>query len=272
VSSLLLLKLLLVPSLVAAVTLAARRWGPAVGGWLAGLPIVGGPVLAFYTVEQGTAFAAAAAQGTMAGLAAIAVFAVVYAHMCLRAKWYVATITGWCAFAVMTYVLYLLRPGLTLSVVAPIAAVLGATRLMPRVARVTAGGGASTPGDLAIRMVATATLVVVLTSLADRLGPALSGLLNAFPIATTTIAAFTQAQRGPAAAVAFFRGFLPALVGFTLFCLVLTLTLGALGLSLAMTIALLAQLAVHTVILGRLRASAVWHDHLATRHVKDLRR
>ena len=52
----LLLKLLLVPGLVAAVTLAVRRWGPAVGGWLAGLPVVAGPVLVFYAIEQGDAF------------------------------------------------------------------------------------------------------------------------------------------------------------------------------------------------------------------------
>jgi len=71
----LLLKLLLVPGLVAAVTLAVRRWGPAVGGWLAGLPVVAGPVLVFYAIEQGDAFAAQAAHATLAGLIATSAFA-----------------------------------------------------------------------------------------------------------------------------------------------------------------------------------------------------
>ena len=39
---LLILKLLVAPGLVAAVTLAVRRWGPAVGGWLSGMPVVTG--------------------------------------------------------------------------------------------------------------------------------------------------------------------------------------------------------------------------------------
>ena len=44
---LLILKLLVAPGLVAGVTLAVRRWGPAIGGWLSGMPVVAGPVLVF---------------------------------------------------------------------------------------------------------------------------------------------------------------------------------------------------------------------------------
>ena len=40
----LLLKLLLVPTLIALITLAGRRWGPAVAGWLARFPVLGGAV------------------------------------------------------------------------------------------------------------------------------------------------------------------------------------------------------------------------------------
>ena len=40
-----LLKLLLVPLLLAAVTLAGRRWGQSVAGWLGSFPIVAGPIL-----------------------------------------------------------------------------------------------------------------------------------------------------------------------------------------------------------------------------------
>lgn len=249
--TLLFLKLLLVQSLVAAVTLGARRWGPAVGGWLLGLPIVAGPVIALYSLEQGEVFAAEAARGTLAGLVAISAFSVTYARICLRAKWYVATIAGWCAFAVVTYLLYMLRPGLMVSLAGAIAAVLMGKAALPPAARVAAGGP-SPPGDLVIRMIATATLVLVLTSLADRLGPLLSGLLTAFPIATTTLAAFTQVQRGPAAVIAFFHGFLPAMVGFALFCLVMAVSLVAFGLPLALTAALLTLLVAQRFVLWRL--------------------
>ena len=43
----LLLKLVLVPGLIALVTVAGRRFGPRIGGWLNALPLVAGPVLFF---------------------------------------------------------------------------------------------------------------------------------------------------------------------------------------------------------------------------------
>lgn len=102
---LLLLKLLLVPGLVAAVTLAVRRWGPAVGGWLAGLPVVAGPVLVFYAIEQGTSFATQAAHATLAGLMATVAFCVVYARSSVRVTWYGCVVIGWAAFAGTTCLL-----------------------------------------------------------------------------------------------------------------------------------------------------------------------
>lgn len=50
------LKLTLVPLLIYLVTLAGRRWGPAVAGWLA-FPIVAGPTLLTLALEQGLPFA-----------------------------------------------------------------------------------------------------------------------------------------------------------------------------------------------------------------------
>jgi len=41
-------KLLLAPAFVVGASLATRRYGAAVGGVLAGLPIVAGPILAVY--------------------------------------------------------------------------------------------------------------------------------------------------------------------------------------------------------------------------------
>src|SRR5437016_7099204 len=61
--TLLLAKVVLTPLFIAAVTLAGRRWGPAVGGWLAGLPLTSGPVSVFLALEQGPGFAVRAAVG-----------------------------------------------------------------------------------------------------------------------------------------------------------------------------------------------------------------
>jgi len=267
----LLLKLLLVPGLVAVVTLAVRRWGPAVGGWLAGLPIVAGPVLVFYALEQGDAFAARAAHATLAGLIATVAFAVAYAQASRRLPWYLCMLLGWVVFAAAIVALYFVQPGLVTSLVVLVAATVLGRLTLRRVrfppspsasARQAAEPGLPTlrnadpPGDLIVRLIATATLVLVLTGLADRLGPTWSGLLNAFPVLTTIVAVFSHAQRGAVAAVAFLNGFLQAIVGFGLFCVVMAIGLQSLGLGWALAAALAAQLAWHAVLVSRTAHSA----------------
>ena len=231
-------------------TLAVRRWGPAIGGWLSGLPIVAGPVLVFYAVEQGTQFAAAAAQATLAGMSATAAFSLVYAHLCLRARWPVVVAISWSVFAAATLVLYAWQPGLWASLALTLAAAILGWQLLPR-AQVERGAAVTPRADLVVRVLASASMVLVLTALADQVGPVLSGLFSAFPILTTTMAAFTQAQRGPAAVIAFFRGFLPAIVGFSVFCCVFSLAVPAFGTPGGAATALGVQLAVHAVILMR---------------------
>src|SRR5947209_19554358 len=85
--TLLLAKLLLTPLLIAAVTLAGRRWGPAVGGAIAGLPLTSGPVSVFLALDQGSAFAATAAAGTLLGLLSQAAFCLVYGWIGRWAGW-----------------------------------------------------------------------------------------------------------------------------------------------------------------------------------------
>jgi NADH:ubiquinone oxidoreductase subunit 6 (subunit J) len=63
-------------------------------------------------------------------------------------------------------------------------------------------------------------------------------------------------QRGAAAAVAFLNGYLQAIVGFGLFCVVMALALESLGLGWALTAALAAQLAWHAILVSRTAHSA----------------
>jgi hypothetical protein len=73
------LKLLLAPVLVVGSSVAGRRWGPAVAGTLAGLPIVAGPILLIICLEEGARFGARAASSALLGLVSLALFAVVFA-------------------------------------------------------------------------------------------------------------------------------------------------------------------------------------------------
>ncbi|MFI5262847.1 MAG: hypothetical protein ACHQZR_09870, partial [Candidatus Limnocylindrales bacterium] len=61
--TILVLKLGLTPILIAGASLAARRWGPSMGGWIVALPLTSGPVLVFLAVDHGLPFAASASVG-----------------------------------------------------------------------------------------------------------------------------------------------------------------------------------------------------------------
>ena len=105
-------------------------------------------------------------------------------------------------------------------------------------------------------LVATALLVLALTAVADRLGPRLSGLLNAFPVLTTIITTFTHAQRGAGATIAFVGVFLRSIIGFGCFCFVLAVTLNRMGMVPALLFALVAQVMVSGLTLRAFRPAA----------------
>src|SRR4051812_20944589 len=106
----LLLKLLIAPLFVAGASLAGRRWGLKISGWLSGFPIVAGPILFFFAWEQGTAFAAVAAQKTLLGLMAFGAFVLTYSW-CSR-RWHVAPsiLAGWAAFLLVDLAVLGLHP------------------------------------------------------------------------------------------------------------------------------------------------------------------
>ncbi len=88
--ALVLLKLVLTPIFIGGASVGARRWGPALGGWIIALPLTSGPVALFLALDRGPAFAAATAEASLAGCIAIAAYAVVYARIADRYRWPVA--------------------------------------------------------------------------------------------------------------------------------------------------------------------------------------
>ncbi|MCI0356680.1 MAG: hypothetical protein L0099_16845 [Acidobacteria bacterium] len=99
------LKLTLTPLLIGAVSLAGRRWGPAISGWLVGLPLTSGPVVLFLALEQGREFAAQTARGTLLGLISLAAFCLVYSLLAARSGWRASTLGGWSAYFGVTLIL-----------------------------------------------------------------------------------------------------------------------------------------------------------------------
>src|SRR5262245_20681763 len=92
------LKLIVTPALIAAASLAGRRWGQAERGWLVGLPLTSGPIALFVAVERGAGFAAATAVGALAAATAEAAFCVAYAYTAKRRPWPLCLLAASAAF------------------------------------------------------------------------------------------------------------------------------------------------------------------------------
>jgi len=233
------------------VTLGARRWGPRVGGWLTALPLVAGPTLFFLAMEQGDAFAGAAALSTLVGLIAVSAFGVAYGWMAVRHAWPVALGIGWAAFVVSTVLLQLVRWSPVVAITATLAAFALAVHVLPPV-REQLAPPVSPAWDLPLRMLGTLTVVLTVTHVADRLGPRWSGAFTPFPVALAVLLVFAHAQQGASMALRLLHGFFSAMWGFGLFCLVVAIAMVPLGPWLAFLLALLAQLTVHGLVLWRM--------------------
>lgn len=217
-----------------------------IGGWLASMPVNAGPVLLFYSIEQGNAFASDAAQFTLLSIMAVAIYCLNYAWMAIRWHWSLCLVTSWAIFFVALYLLRDVSMDLLPMTGLSMLSLIAVRRLLPKPKTVSAWPAPS-PWDMPLRVLAAIALILLLTTLAQWLGPRWSGLLTAFPIASTVIAGFAHAKQGADAALNFFRGMLAGMPGFCLFCAVLALALVPLGGVIAFALALGAQLAAHGV-------------------------
>ena len=247
------LKLVATPALIGAATLVGRRWGQSIGGWLVGLPLTTGPVAFFIALEQGTAFGAAAAAGSLGGAVAEAAFAVAYGRSASRSGWLPSLLAGSMAYAGVAAVVQGLDRGPALLFGVAVVALTVSLRLMPS----EPPGAASAPPprwDVPARMALATAVVLALTALAPRLGATLSGLLATYPLFAAILTAFGHRRQGAGAAVGVLRGLLFGLFSFAAFCLVLALGLVPLGIARAFAVAIAAALVVQGASLWRLRS------------------
>jgi len=243
--TLLAVKLLLAPTFVVGASLCARRFGARIGGLIAGLPVVAGPILLAYALAHGRAFASDAAAGTLLGLVSLIAFVVVYARLAGRVFWGVSMLAGWLAFAVATvaFAAVSIPVGLALAV-AGTGLLIGFASL-PRPGREMSVHATPPSWDLPVRAGCALALVLTLTAVAGWLGPQLSGLLAPFPIIATVLATFTHAQRGSDEVLRLLRGLISGFGAFALFCFALAVALRRLdtasAFALATALALLTQ-------------------------------
>jgi hypothetical protein len=239
--------------LIATASLAGRRWGHTISGWLVGIPFTSGPITLFLFLDQGASFAANAALGSMVGVLATAAFAVEFSAVARRGAGIVLSFAaGLIAFALIGAAAQdLAIAPLPLYAICAIVLIF-AIRLVP-----DPGLTASVPlprWDLPARMIVATVLVIAITSAATALGPRLSGLLATIPLYASILAAFGFQLVGRTAAIRVWRGLLFGLFGFGAFYLVLAASLESLGLA-SFGLALMTAIVMQAMTLRVMRRS-----------------
>jgi hypothetical protein len=241
----LLLKLILTPLLLGGVTIAGRKFGPTVSGWLVGLPLTSGPVSFFLALEQGNVFAAHAAQGTLMGVISLSAFCVIYCWLTLRVGWPLCWLGSWVAYLVGTFLFTRIIFPLPLALILAVCVLCISLYILPednKQVNTTKTSTISANWDMALRMLIATLFVLTLTGAASVLGPRLSGLLSPLPLFSSIVAIFSHKFEGAAAARMVLRGILAGSFAFVAFYLAITTLIEPWGIIAAFGCALLGAL------------------------------
>jgi hypothetical protein len=237
-----LLRLALVPAAVWVASLAARRWGHSVSGYLGGLPLIGGPITFYLALDYGTEFAARSAMFTLAAIVGQAAHLLAFAHSARRAIWPLSLAAGWLSFAVVSIAVAFTPLTPVIALALALAGLAAAWRFLPR-----AEGAAPPPlipaAELWLRLLAAFALAAFIVMSADAFGPVVSGVLLSVPVTGSIMPPFTLALYGPQALARLMRGFVVGLTGFTAFFFVLAATLVAWGVAVAFVTGITAAVA-----------------------------
>jgi hypothetical protein len=250
---LLLLKLVLTPLIVGGASIASRRWGPAVGGWIVSLPLTSGPVLFFLALGSGPEFAAEAATGTLLGMAGICGFTLGYLALSRRGPPAAFAAASLCYAAIAVVVQPVLGWPFALLAVLVAAAITATLRVLP--APVDSGPAVHPRWDLPARIIIGTALVVTLTAIAPLLGPTTSGLLATFPVYVSILAVFEHLRAGREGALSTLRGLMTGLYGTVSFYLAVHYLVVPAGVAVAFSVAVGAALLIGSVALRVLRAT-----------------
>ncbi len=246
------LKLILAPLIIGSASLAGRKWGPVVSGWIVGLPLTSGPVVFFLALSHDTTFAATAALGVISGGISLVAYALAYVWLANRFQWQMAMMGSLLVFTGCTAILQNYTCPLIPIFLIVCAAILVALWLMPndRVENLETQPG---PWDIPARILIGTSFILLLTGIAPFIGSHLTGLLSTIPLYVTILTVFAHRHQGSAAAVHVLRGLLYGLFAFAGFFLTLNLLLEPAGITIAFISAIIVALAIQGTTLWLLR-------------------
>jgi hypothetical protein len=239
------LKLLLVASSVLLSTLAARRFGHAIGGVVAGMPMIAAPIIGILLLDHSSEGVRAIALATLACVPATILHIVTFAAAAPARTWPVSALAALLAYSAAGALLtHLPLNSIAVSVLASLAPIAG---LRFAATHTPAPMPVHVPQlELVLRIAAAVAMAAVIILGAGTLPTSVSGILLAVPITGTVLPCFTLQREGAAATASLMTGFLRGLHGFTAFFLALYWALGAMHPALAFCLALAAAIATAT--------------------------
>ncbi|MVM31608.1 hypothetical protein GO755_16290 [Spirosoma sp. HMF4905] len=244
--NLLLLKVTLIPVVIALVTLSIRKWGNKLGGLIGSMPWVAGPILLFFIFEQGKAFGIQAIQGTMTGILALISFCFSYSVFSQKLTWLPTLLLSYVIYTITAVLVNYLQLNLLVSYGLVMGSVLLALRFFP-VPTEQPTNGKRLPFDIPIRMFVATLFVLAITGLASVLGPNWSGILTPFPILTSILAIFSHSLQGSNATITTLRGLVLGLLGFTTFLIMQAYLLPSFSIAVSFGIAFVVNTLINLV-------------------------
>jgi len=246
------LKLLLVPGFLLLISLAGRRWGPEVAGWLAGFPVLTGPILFLLALEYGAPFTSSAATVSLAAVFCAVAYILTYARVCARRSPGLSMLSGLTNWCIAALLLTSFAPTLPASLTIALLTLVLAPKFFPRLSAPVSTAGIPR-WELPLRMLAGAGLTLAVTSLAAAIGPSWSGVFAVFPVVAIVLSVFSHRTSGPAFAVILLKAMVRGLYATTSFCIALAMLLPRQGVAVSFLAATAVAVAVQWALISRLR-------------------
>jgi hypothetical protein len=222
---LLTVKLPLIGLAVWAASMASKRWGHRVGGWLAGMPVIVGPITGLLLVDLSPEQVRQAALATLVCQPALIVFLLVFAHTARWRRWGLSLPLALVAYGVTALALSsLARPEWVTVALALLSPELG-RRAMPALSTHADAPVPLPRSELAWRVAVALGVAAAVLGGASQLPPLWSGVLLAAPIAGAVLPCFTLPRHGADATVRMLSGFTRGQRGFVAFFVALLVLL-----------------------------------------------
>jgi uncharacterized membrane protein (GlpM family) len=249
-------KLIITPLLIGLVTLVGRRWGTSLSGFLIGLPLTSGPISLILAMQYGPEFALQSAIGSLAGQISICIFCLAYYFTSRKYQWPTSVVISTMSFLATTAIFNSISWSFELALLILVLTTGVVSQIIPN--QPTSSKITKPPvWDLPARIIIATAFVCLLTAVAHRLGPHLSGLLAPFPVFSLVVSAFTQHQGGVDSTARLLHGIVVGSIAYAGFFFIVIMYLVSFGIPITYALSVVTALCVSGISLYVSRDQAV---------------